>query len=531
MKRMHLVSKSLFLIVIASLVTAAVAQKPGGTLRVPLRENPTSASLLEESTIVVNQPFMAVFNNLVVFDQHERVARQESIRPDLATEWFWSSDNKTLTLKLREGVKWHDGKPFTSADIQCTWDTLLGKKDMGWRKNSRKEWYSNLKEVAVLGEHEVRFTLERPQPSFLSFLASGYSAVYPCHVDGRVMRQKPIGTGPFKVAEFKPNDVVRLVKNTDYWKPGRPYLDAIEWRIIPSQATRTLSFMTGQVDITGPSDVSPNTLKDIRAKVPKPTCETTASNVTSILMINHRVPPFDNLKVRRAISFALDRREFVKATQGEGRLGGIMMSPPYGVWGLTPEQLEAVPGFGKDLERNRAEARKLMQEAGYGPNRKLKTTYFVRLSSPDWLVGASLIADQLRSIFIEGEIEQKEFAVIEGAYMKGAYAMAFHKSGPPIDDPDVTFNEGFKCTSARNYARYCNREIDAKIDEQSSTVDPRRRKQLVQEIELKLQQDIVRPNLYQNMYTTCWHPYVKGYIRSTNGIYTHNRMEDVWLDK
>ena len=531
MKRSLLLSKSLVLIVIMSLATAVQAQKSGGTLRGPLTSNPGSASLHEESSIGALRPFMPVFNNLVIFDQQEKMASERTIRPDLATEWSWSPNKLVLTMKLRQGVKWHDGKPFTSADVQCTWDMIQEKRTNNWRKNTHKEWYGNLKEVTVAGPYEVRFTLERAQPSFLSFLASGWSAVYPCHVDGRVMRQKPIGTGPFKVAEFKAHDVVRLVKNTDYWKPGRPYLDAIEWRVIPSAATRNLSFVAGQVDLTGISDVTMNVLKDIRAQLPKAVCETSATSAVAVLLINHKVPPFDDLKVRRAISLALDRKEFVRATQGDSRIDGFMLSPPYGVWGLTPEQLGTMPGFGKDLERNRAEARKLMQEAGYGPNKKLKTAYIVRQSSTLFLVGASLVADQLRNIYIEGEIEQKEYTMLQGAIIKGAYSLAFETTSSALDDPDVTFYEAFKCESVRNYTKYCNREVEAKIDEQSATVDPVKRKRLVQEIEMKLHQDIAKPILYQQMNTVCWHPYVKGYVKGTNGNYVHHRMEDVWLDK
>ncbi len=531
MKHMHLVPKWLLLFVIASIATAAVAQKSGGTLRMPLNFSPSSASLHEESSIYVLRPFMPVFNNLVLFDQQTEAASQNTIRPDLATEWSWSPDHKVLTLKLREGVKWHDGKPFTSADVQCTWDTITGKRDSHWRKNTHKEWYENLKEVTVSGPYEVRFTLARAQPSFLSFLASGWSPVYPCHVDGRVMRQKPIGTGPFKVAEFKPNDVVRLAKNRDYWKPARPYLDAIEYRVMPSHATRILTFIAGQFDITGSSDVSASILKDIKTQAPKSVCETMASSVAGVLLINHKAPPFDNPKVRLAISLALDRREFVKAMQGNGALGGIMMPPPYGFWGLSAKQLEAVPGFGKDVERNRAQARKLMAEAGYGPNNKLKTSYMVRMGAQHYLLNASLVADQLRSIYIEGEIEQKDYTLLTGALMKGAYTLAFELTGSALDDPDIAFYEAYTCASTRNYPKYCNRELEAKIDEQSATIDMTKRKQLVQEIDLKLQQEIARPILYQQMGKVCWQPYVKGYVRGANGIYTHNRMEDVWLDK
>ena len=531
MKRTHLVSRWLLLTMILSFATAAIAQKSGGILRVPLRENPGSASLLEESSIVVNQPFMPVFNNLVIYDQHLKMLNPETIRPELATEWSWSPDNTVLTMKLRQGVKWHDGKPFTSADVKCTWDMIQEKRTSNWRKNTRKTWYANLKETTVAGPYEVRFSLGRPQPSFLSFLASGWAPIYPCHVDGRVMRQKPIGTGPFKVAEFKPNDVLRLTKNADYWRQGRPYLDGIEWRIMPSQATRTLSFIAGQYDMTMSGDANVNAVKDIKAQAPKAICEANASNATSFAFLNHKAPPFDNPSIRRAVSLALDRPEFIRAAQGEGRLGGIMMAPPSGYWGLTPEQLATAPGFGKSVERNRAEARKLMAEAGYGPNKKLKLTYIVRLSTPVYLMNMSLIADQLRAIYIEGEIEQKEYTVYTGALIKGAYTIAFHTTAAAIDDPDVVLYEGYDCGSMRNYTHYCNREIEKKIDEQSATVDPVKRKKLVNEIDLLLLKEVARAPLLQSTNRTCWHPYVKGYVRAASSSYTHNRMEDVWLDK
>ncbi len=531
MRSMQPFQKTLLTLLLAACSASAVAQKYGGTLRFPLRENPSSASLHEESSITAIQPFMSVFNNLVVYDQQQEMARVESIKPDLATEWSWSADNKVLTMKLRQGVRWHDGKPFTSADVQCTWDMISGKRESNWRKNSHKEWYGNLKEVSVNGPYEVRFTLGRAQPSFLSFLASGWSPVYPCHVDGRVMRQKPIGTGPFKVVEFKPNDVIRLEKNKEYWKQGKPYLDGIVFRIMPNTATRALSFMAGEFDMTGTSTVFPHTIKDIHAKSPNAVCQTTGTMVTGVVLINHKAPPFDNPKVRRAVNLALDRNAFVAAQHGGGRQGGVMMSPPYGVWGLSQAQLDATPGFGKDVEKNRAEARKLMEEAGYGPNNKLKTTFLVRNSAPSFVAGATLAADQLRSIYIEGNIEPKDYTVYTGAIIKGAYSLSFETSGAAIDDPDVVFYEKFKCESIRNYNKYCNRDVEAKIDEQSATLDPVKRKQLVQALDTFLLQDNAQIAVYHSTSAACWHPYVKGYLRSKNGIYTHHRMEDVWLDK
>ena len=121
--------------------SAAIAQKPGGILKMPHGDSPASMSIHEESTIVSEGPMMAVFNNLVMFDQHIPQNRLDTIVPDLAAEWSWSEDGVTLTFKLRQGVKWHDGKPFTAKDVKCTWDLLQGRGTEKLRINPRKSWY------------------------------------------------------------------------------------------------------------------------------------------------------------------------------------------------------------------------------------------------------------------------------------------------------------------------------------------------------------------------------------------------------
>src|SRR5438874_4918997 len=201
----------------------ACAQKSGGVLKISFFDNPASMSLHEEATGAALRPAMGIFNNLVMYNQHEAQNRPDTIIPDLAESWAWSEDGKELTFKLRHGVKWHDGKPFTAADVKCTWDLLQGKTQEKLRLNPRKAWYRNLDEVTTKGDDEVTFHLKRPQPYLLVLLASGVSPVYPCHVSPAQMRQHPIGTGPFKFVEYKPNEAVRLTRNPDYWKPGRPY--------------------------------------------------------------------------------------------------------------------------------------------------------------------------------------------------------------------------------------------------------------------------------------------------------------------
>ena len=219
----------------------AAAQKSGGILRQYIIDSPASMSIHEETTVVAERPMMGVMNNLVMFDQHVAQNSLASILPDLATDWAWDEDGTRLTFHLREAVKWHDGKPFTAADVKCTWDLLQGKAAEKLRVNPRKAWYTNLVEVATNGDREATFVLKRPQPAFLALLASGMSPVYPCHVTPAQMRQHPIGTGPFKFVEYKPNEHIKVTRNPDYWKPGRPYLDGIDHTIIADRKSTRLN--------------------------------------------------------------------------------------------------------------------------------------------------------------------------------------------------------------------------------------------------------------------------------------------------
>ena len=287
----------------------AIAQKSGGILRLHHFDSPASMSILEESTRAAEQPAMAVMNNLVMYDQHVAQNSLQSIVPDLATEWRWSEDGKELTFPLHQGVKWHDGKPFTAADVKCTWDLLMGTGPDKLRINPRKSWYANVEKVTTSGDYEVTFHLKHPQPALLALMASGWSPIYPCHVPAREMRQHPIGTGPFKFVEFKPNEYIKLEKNPDYWKKGRPYLDGIEFTIMKETAPRNLAFFAGKFDAI-PLGVTLPTLKDFKEQAPQAICHVNVGNVPRTMLINLHKPPFDNPELRRAMVLALDRKAF-----------------------------------------------------------------------------------------------------------------------------------------------------------------------------------------------------------------------------
>ena len=360
---------------------AASAQKQGGILKIGHFDSPASMSMHEESTAAVNRPMMGVFNNLVVYDQHVLQNSPQSIVPELATGWAWNEEGTELTLPLHQGVKWHDGTPFTAADVKCTFELLQGKAQEKLRINPRKSWYDNLETVTNNGDYEVTFHLKRPQASFAAMLATGWSPIYPCHVPPAQMRLYPIGTGPFKFVEFKPNQSITVARNPDYWKPGRPYLDGIEWTIIKDVSTRLLAFIAGKTDFY-PAVTMPQ-LKDVTNQAPQAVCKTITANVNRNLLVNRSAPPFDNPDLRRAMTLTLDRKVFNDIiNEGQGDIGGAMQPPPDGLWGVPPDMLATLPGYGPDVAKNRAEARKIMEKLGYGPAKRLAVTVSTRNLAP-----------------------------------------------------------------------------------------------------------------------------------------------------
>jgi peptide/nickel transport system substrate-binding protein len=512
------------------MVTAdrAFAQKPGGILRVHAGDSPPSMSMHEEVDAVPARATMGLFNNLVMFDQHAKQNNMQSIVPDLATGWSWSEDGTQLTFPLRQGVKWHDGEPFTAKDVKCTWDLLTGKSSEKLRLDPRKSWYRNLAEVTTSGDYEVTFRLERPQPAFIALLASGYSVVYPCHVPPAEMRQHPIGTGPFKFVEFRPNERITLARNQDYWKKGRPYLDGVEFTIIRDVSTANLAFVAGKLDWIG---TTIPLVKEVNSQAPAAICEVTSGGISRNLIINRDAPPFDNADMRRAMALSLDRKAFIDIISvGQGDIGGVMQPLPEGVWGMPQDVLNTLPGYDPNVEQNRAEARQIMQKLGYGPDKRLALKVSTR-NIPPYRDPAVILTDQLKEVFIDGELEVVETASWFPKVMRKDYKIGLNLTGGGVDDPDQQFYENYACGAARNYTGYCNPELEKLFDRQSMEADEGKRKRLVWEIEKKLAEDGARPIIFYNRFAYCWQPRVKDWTMMVNSIINNFRMEDVWLDK
>lgn len=512
-------------------VAPAVAQKRGGVLTITHIDSPPSPSIQEEATASVVIPFMAVFNNLVLYDQHKPINTFDTIVPELATKWVWGAGGKSITFTLRDGVTWHDGKPFTSADVKCTWEMVSGLAPNKIRKSPRQLWWENLEKITVNGATEVTFHLKRQQPSFIALLATGWSPVYPCHVSSAEMRAKPIGTGPFKFVEFQRNEGIKLVRNENYWKPGLPYLDGIEFKIIPSRSTRNLAFIAGRFDMTYPTDVSVPLLHDIRNRAPQAQCVMRPTNVSTNVIINRDAPPFDKADLRMAVNLALDRPAFIRIlTEGEAQVGTASLPAPEGQWAMPKEMMESLPGYGPNIEKNREDARALMRRHGYGPDNRLKLKVFTR-DIPTFRDPALILSDQLREIYIDSELEVVDTTIYYNRVFKKEYTIGLNLTGNSLDDPDQNYYENYSCGSLRNYPGYCNRDLQALFEAQSLEPDIEKRRRMVWDIDRKLVEDVARPIIMHNRGAACWHPHVKNMSIMVNSIYNGWRWEDVWLDK
>src|SRR5713226_1842037 len=308
----------LSIVVTATVSTAATpSPKRGGILNAMHREDPPSLSIHEEATISTNWPMMPCYNNLVLFHPLRGQENAATIIGELAEKWAWQDGGKSLVFALRKGVKWHDGQPFTSGDVQYTFDMVRGVPELTnrLRLNPRKGWYANVQAIDTPDPYTVIFRLKRPQPSLLMMLASGYSPIYPSHINPADLRTRCVGTGPFKLKEYRPGEVIEMVRNPDYFIKDRPFLDGIRFIIVKERGTRIAALQAGQLDVTMPQEGSRTAAEQLKRAIPSIVVVEAAHNVNDNILVNFKQPPFTDARVRRAVSMAIDRQGFVQAVR------------------------------------------------------------------------------------------------------------------------------------------------------------------------------------------------------------------------
>src|SRR6478735_3807923 len=249
-----------------------------------------------------------------------------------------------------------------------------------------------------------------------------------------------------------------------------------------NRSTAILAFVAGKFDMTFPTEVSIPLLKDVKAQAPNAVCVVEPINVSTNIIVNSSAPPFDNVDIRRAMAMTLDRKAFITIMfEGQADIGGTMQPAPAGLWAMPKEMLEKIPGYGPDVHANREEARKLMQKAGFGPDKHLAVKVSTR-NIPIYRDPAVILIDQLKSIYIDGELDVVETANWFPKVYRKDFKVGLNLTGAGVDDPDAQFYENYACGSDRNYTGYCNPEIEKLFEQQSMERDQEKRGGLVFEI-------------------------------------------------
>jgi peptide/nickel transport system substrate-binding protein len=510
---------------------AGPAPKYGGVLNAMHREDPPSFSIIEEATVSVNWGVMPCYNNLVMFDPAKPQETPQTIVGDLAEKWAWGDGGKSLAFTLRRGVRWHDGRPFTSADVKYTFDLIREAPGMTakLRLNPRKLWYAQIQSIETPDPATVLFRLKRPQPALLMMMASGYSPIYPAHVPPAELRTRCVGTGPFKLQAYRPGEVIEYVRNPDYFVKGRPYLEGIRFIIIKERGTRIAALQSGQLDIMMPQEGSKTAADQLKKAVPGMVITVASHDVNTNLLMNFKRAPFTDPRVRRALSLAIDRRGFIQAVrQGSALVGASLMPRPWGLWGLGPSALAALPGNGDGAAQKEA-ARRLLGEAGFGPAKPLRVTLSTR-GIAVYIDMATYVIDQFKQVGVQATLEQVDSAVWFAKLARGDYELGANQTGMGADDPDITFYENYACGSQRNYSQYCNPDVDRMVDAESQEFDQNARQTQVAEIQKRLELDAARPIFAWDLdYFAMW-PYVRGFVPHNN-IYNNDRLQEVWLSR
>src|SRR5438132_5832997 len=238
--------------------------------------------------------------------------------------------------------------------------------------------------------------------------------------------------------------------------------------------------------MTSPYFLQVPVVTDVRNQSPEAICELVPVNVNRNVMMNREAPPFNDPDLRRAMALSLDRKAFVDTlTLGKGDIGGVMQPPPEGIWGMQAEMLKTLPGYDPDVQKNRAEARLIMEKLGYRPDKRLEIKVSTRNLAP-YRDAAILLIDQLKEVYINGELDPVDTVQWFPKVMRGDYTVGLNLTGNGVDDPDQTMYENFTCGAEGNYDRYCNPELDKMVDRQSMEFDQAKRKELVWAVEQRL---------------------------------------------
>ena len=467
-----------------------------------------------------------LYNNLVRWSPVDGLS---TIVPDLAESWEATTDGKAYTFKLRQGVKYHDGTPFSSADVAATFNRILNPVE--GTVSTNKSLFAAIDKIETPDPATVKFTLSKPIPYFLEAMASNGAVIYSKKSidDNKGDLRKVIapGTGAFKFKDHKVGERWLFDKNTEYWDKELPYLDGLEFIHAPAWSDRGTAVLTSQADMSW--NVSQETWAEGKKRTNDIKVNLFPSTGAYMLYFNGAKKPLDDARVRRAMHLSLSRQDLFVAFQTQEPMEITRYQSHGSPFAMAPADVAKLPGYRPDKTADIAEAKKLLAEAGVAPG-----TTFELLSAnvaPHAELLAPAVQGMLKKIGIETKIRTVERGNLVEELKKGSFEINLNTTGSATIDPITHWLVAHKTGGSSNFSKYSNPELDKLFDQIEIERDEAKRRQMIRQAEDILDKDSPWAIIGWTNHLPMWRANVKGLALDKRKFVEWGRFDVAWLDK
>ena len=470
------------LLALAQIAQTAAAAAPtprrGGILKFAVTVEPKDYDCTDNTAFALLDVIAPEYSTLLKFD----AADYPQIVGDLARSWTVSPDRRVYTFKLKPGVLFHDGTKLTSADVKASYERIIHPPP--GLVSVRKVDYAAISRIDTPEPRTVVFHLRWPDAAMLANFASPWNCIYSAArlaQDPLYPKTHVLGTGPFVFQEYVKGKYWRGKRWDRYFEPGKPYLDGFQADFMPPSQVMA-AYKSGRImaEFRGVTPIQRDEL--VKSLGNRVSVQESPWLSNLLVVFNTRRPPFNDARVRRALSLAIDRwgaAQKLKHTTFLRYVGGLMR--PGSSWAMPQSELETLPGFSRDIAASRAEARRLLAEAGV-PN--LKLTLLVRAIPMPHYAGAQLLADSWRAIGVTTTIEKLNIFDWQKKVAAHDFDVAQDFQGDYFDDPTIQLAKYVsQDLSPVDYSGVTDRFLDALYIGQAVTTDPRERARIVREFE------------------------------------------------
>ncbi len=505
-----------------SVQQALPAPRQGGVFQYAQRQTSTHLNFFTGSTVSQRQTLAPIYEPLVNFDYKPG---QDFRLSDTPVPWLAKSwqvvDPRTWVFKLRPGVRWHDNQPLTAADAAFTLRYAADPKVAStFAANVRI-----IDGIETPDPQTLKVTTRQPAASLLWDLAD--MVVYPQHLpdEGKTFERAAVGTGPFRLETFKPEQSVQVRRFDGYWQTGRPYLDGVNILMNLDDAGQQAAFATKQVDILTMQDKAQF---DAYAKsVPDTRSEAYLADITDSLHMKLEQSPYGDLRVRRAVHLATDRQTLVKTLTYD--LGGIEPPAVNGAkrgWAIPQEELLKLPGYRQPKDADLAEAKRLLAEAGFPDGFDSSVMYVsTYVGTPQ---GAEALAEQLRRIGVRLALKPTEAGVFNKAIKDGTFETYY--TGFARFLPEAQWRNTMHSKGGLNSFPIRDADLDALLDAQDGELDIAKRKEAFLKIQRLLLDKLYIIPTFAAGIVAVWQPYVHDYVYNRARQTYPRAYHLLWLD-